>query len=555
MKAAFLPVTLLLCSVVSGYAMQRPSADQVQSYRADGTLPSRLSFAAGVGNNKLRPAAAARLMHRLRASSPAGAVVQAPPPAWQGMPTIGSPKIFILLIDFSDYNNVNSSDSVHAKIFGAGAGQYPYESLKNYYDRSSYGLLTLQGATLGWYNTFAVRSNISTTTVGREGLIEDALDYFDAQGHDFTQYDNDADGVIDYFAVIWTGPDTGWGSFWWAQQRRFEDLVYTVDGKTLGDYSWQWESYPADGGTFWPRVLIHETGHALGLPDYYDYDDTIGPDGGVGGMDMMDANIGDHNAFSKFMLGWLAPVNVSGGSLSAALGQSDSSADAVKVMPDSTASGVFEEFFMLQNRVQSGNDLGLPGSGIAIWHVDARLNGAGQDFLYDNSYTSHKLLRLMEADGLEEIENGGGADAGDLYLPLGEFSDSTTPNSRKYNGGITKVFAQNIGGTAATRTLDCGAMDTRRGYVTPTVNLFRPLAGGTCRLDVTTLSPGNMTVKVYTLNGGFLKTIYDGPSVAGTFPYFWSGDTAGGATVASGLYLVRIKGPAVDVVEKVVLIR
>jgi len=52
-------------------------------------------------------------------------------------------------------------------------------------------------------------------------------------------------------------------------------------------------------------VVIHETGHALGLPDYYDYDDKVGPRGGVGGLDMMDNNWGDHNPFSKWLLGWL----------------------------------------------------------------------------------------------------------------------------------------------------------------------------------------------------------------------------------------------------------
>jgi len=49
-------------------------------------------------------------------------------------------------------------------------------------------------------------------------------------------------------------------------------------------------------------------GHVLGLPDYYDYNTTIGPQGGVGGFDMMDGNWLDHNTFSKYMLDWTTPI-------------------------------------------------------------------------------------------------------------------------------------------------------------------------------------------------------------------------------------------------------
>ena len=59
-------------------------------------------------------------------------------------------------------------------------------------------------------------------------------------------------------------------------------------------------------------MTIHETGHALGLPDLYDPEETngIGPKGGVGGLDMMDMNSGDLNGYFKFLLGWNRPTVV-----------------------------------------------------------------------------------------------------------------------------------------------------------------------------------------------------------------------------------------------------
>ncbi len=98
----------------------------------------------------------------------------------------------------------------------------------------------------------------------------------------------------------------------------------------------------------------------------------------------------------------------------------------------------FAEYYLVQHRRRQGNDVELPNDGLLIWHVDARLD-AGGNFLYDNSYTEHKLIRLMEADGLEEIDLGGRADAGDFYTPGDLFDTDTTPASLRYDGVPTNI--------------------------------------------------------------------------------------------------------------------
>ncbi|MEK7720871.1 MAG: FlgD immunoglobulin-like domain containing protein, partial [Elusimicrobiota bacterium] len=248
--------------------------------------------------------------------------------------------------------------------------------------------------------------------------------------------------------------------------------------------------------------------------------------------------------------------NSSGGSLVGALRPSDAYADAIKVMSDSVTGEIFNEFYMAQNRRQSGNDQELPGNGLLIWHVDARLNGIGLDFAYDNSYTEHKLLRLMEADGLEEIEANGVADSGDYYTAGKNFSPTTVPNSNKYDGVYTGISFSNIGGTSDSRTFDYYVMSANN-LVTVTNNLFRPLKGGKCTLDVTALRAGNVAIKAYTANGGLVKTIFDGPVNAGplTPAPTWDGRNDSGAVVASGLYLVHVSGPGVNKTEKLVLIK
>jgi hypothetical protein len=184
------------------------------------------------------------------------------------------------------------------------------------------------------------------------------------------------------------------------------------------------------------------------LPDYYDYDDSIGPRGGLGGLDMMDANQGDHNCFSKFLLGWFAPDVVNEGAHDLSLEASDIEPSAVLLMPGNPVSDPFAEYFMVQHRRRRGNDVGLPNEGLLIWHVDARLSARGA-FLYDNSFTDHKLIRLMEADGLEGIEQGWGAEAGDYYRPGDLFSADSVPGSGRYDGAPTNLVIDEISVAAA----------------------------------------------------------------------------------------------------------
>jgi len=340
------------------------------------------------------------------------------------------------LIDFQDYPHNTDKDVVDSRLFGDGTSTPPYESLRNFYRRSSYGQLEIGGNVIGWYTTPYERSQVSETTQGREKLIKEALSYYENEGHDFSHYDNDGNGEFDYFIVVWTGSDNGWANFWWGYMTYFNDTSFKLDGKRLGRYSWQWEAKP-QSGTFSPRVVIHETGHAPGLPDYYDYDDTIGPSGGVGGLDQMDG-YGDHNCFSKMLLEWIEPKIINS-SEEISLFPSGEYPDAVIVMPEYRYGDQFSEYFMVQYRDRSGNDAPYPNDGLLIWHIDARTDSANYNFLYDNSYTSHKLLRLMEADGLEEIEQNKWADGDDYYTEGSSFSFTTMPSNARYcglNGGF-----------------------------------------------------------------------------------------------------------------------
>lgn len=455
----------ILCLALFGLsrpalALEPPTPAQLQAYRTKGILPQLITQARALRNDQVSPRLARHLHLQVRRlvtapqGQPPGRLVPAPrpiprptpapmppspapspapmPEGWSDMPSTGNVKVLALLIAFKDYAPTVTADTVRAMLFGDGnAANFPNESLRNYYSRSSGGQLVLSGNVLGWYTTSYNRSSVVETGAGRQQLIKEALQSYDAT-HDFSQYDNDGDGKIDYMVVMWTGPAGAWATFWWGYQTGYSDASFKLDGKSLSTYSWQWQSSN-------PTVVIHETGHALGLPDLYDYDDSVGPRGGVGGLDPMHSNRGDHNCFSKMLLGWLTPTIAYNADRTYTLRAQSAHRECALVIPGCDPrfddDEAFSEYYVVENRtrVATANDATMPGDGLLIWHIDARLDTGG-GFQYNNSYTDHKLVRVMEADGLEHIEAGQGGHAADYWGPGKIFSATSTPKCGYYGG-------------------------------------------------------------------------------------------------------------------------
>jgi M6 family metalloprotease-like protein len=442
-----------------GFSLDPPRPGEMERYEKDGSLAARLEFARWLGNDRASPDLIRRKLAQIQALQEGRAFDREAFPYQTGLPSLGSPKIFALLIDFPDYPHTQQQSFISNKLFGNGdPTEFPYDSLRNFYQRSSYYQLTIQGNVLPWYRAQNNRDHYGSNP-GVVELIKEALNYHNPT-HDFSQYDNNGDGVIDYFCVVWTGPDNGWGNIWWAWCDMWAGYFYnnpfTVGGKHVGIFSWQWEKNEVQGQPhFMVSTVTHESGHALGLPDLYQYYGHTGPPGGVGGLDMMDSNWHDHNGFSKWLLDWLTPTAVGDYNVIHTLTLRPTSRypDCVVVMPGQTLAKQFDEFFVVQNRARQDNDTSLPANGLLIWHVDARLNSGGNNFQYNNSDPPHKLVRLMEADGLESIQHGGAADAGDFYLPDTNFTPDPAPASTRYNGARSNVHVQNIGANTQARTV------------------------------------------------------------------------------------------------------
>lgn len=417
-------IWLALLSAASAFALQPPRRGELAALRASGDLGERVTLAVRLGN------------HRLELAAPGVKVAGA-----GGLPTTGTVRVLALLVDFPDAPHIISAAVIDGFLFGAGdLGLFPKDSLRQFYLRSSFGKLDIRGSTLGWYTAANPRAHYTN----RAGLLlQEVLAHFDAQGHDFSSYDNDGDGEIDSINVFWAGEVGEWATFWWGTTRRFlsegGDSEFRVDGKAPGKLTWQ----PEDES---PACVIHETGHMLGLPDYYDYDGEVGPKGGIGNMDVMAGDRGDHNGYSKWVLGWITPQRVTAAQATALTLPAAATSAAGTVVIGAADASPNGEYFVVQNRARVGNDVNMPGDGLLVFHVDARVGCDGVTPMLDNSVTEHKLLRLVEADGADDIERWHPGDANDYFRGGGTaaFGPFTTPASDRNDGRTSGVLVDTI---------------------------------------------------------------------------------------------------------------
>jgi immune inhibitor A len=295
---------------------------------------------------------------------------------------------------------------------------------------------------LSWYANGNFGIGRPTGTTRARNMAQDAATAADPNVN-FGPYDNDGNGFVDAFIVIHAGtggemtgnPGDIWSHKWVLPS------TYTADTTKIYAYL----TIPEDAKI---GVSAHELGHLLfGWPDLYDTDDTSE---GVGNWCLMGGgswngggDVPAHpSAWCKIGQGWVSVTNVTTDGLRQ-IHDVKTSHDVLRLSKDGAPG---PEYFLLENREQSGFDADLPGPGLLIWHID--------DGQADNTNENHYKVGLVQADGDRDLElkhNRG--DTGDPYPGASnnhEFSPSSTPNSNSYAGQSTCVSVTNISAAGAT---------------------------------------------------------------------------------------------------------
>jgi M6 family metalloprotease-like protein len=402
--------------------------------------------------------------------------------------SLGTNKVLVIPVGVKGYETYRTQANrqrIYNAIFGD-ASDTIWESLASYYYKSSFQQLLIQGTVTDYFDCGLTPEEIAALTDANAKsafgnyfeptweLINRAVAWYKSAYHtSATDYDKDGDGYIDAIYLIYDCPNytnasygSSWADTFWAYTTNDYYNVYKAsDGASWSGGVAADPTSPVANKYFWcaedfldtyygasqkpdAHTLIHEFGHVMGLDDYYSYDENDSSctpsngnwaGSGMGRIDMMDFNIIDHNAFSKFSLGWVKPYLVSG-SCTITLKPAATSGECVILPTNGGFNGSFaDEYLMLEfytpeslNKQDSENVYpewsgvgthGFTGRGIRLYHVDARLgkyaSGSSQypSSYYDGTGSSYAPLtnNLVGSIANSNSKSRAGFTSGEAY--------------------------------------------------------------------------------------------------------------------------------------------
>lgn len=337
-----------------------------------------------------------------------------------------APRGLLILVNFQDSKFVTPNDTIDAMLNGdhfTRSYKYDYEyvspttgqhtmihydgssegSVRQYFHDQSYGQYNPQFDVVGpvtvSYNTAYYGANTSSddgTDKNPVAMISEACKLADQNGVDFSQYDNDNDGFVDFVYVIYAGfgeADGGPAETIWPHQWDLSAYRYQYDNKYIGRYACGselsfWSKLYAGIGTF-----CHEFSHVLGLPDIYETNSQLTGIHTSGDWDLMDYgpynNDGNtppsYTAYERFYMGWLTPRLLKDPEYVTLhpINEGDGESLLISTANTHNMSGWNPnptEFYLLEAHNQDGWDTYLAGEGMLItrirynsstWHSNA----------------------------------------------------------------------------------------------------------------------------------------------------------------------------------------
>jgi M6 family metalloprotease-like protein len=395
----------------------------------------------------------------------------------QAAPILGNKKGLTILAQFPNDPQTPASDAVNfptnrAKIDRL-CNSVGYRedgntgSVRDYFFDQSIGRLTYtqtvtQVITLpkprNYYNFADYPTNrVFRGDAGRVLLI-DALDVLKKLNFNFSGLSMDSNRRILATNLFFAGPDSGvWAQGLWPHQWSLASDV-NVGSAMNPIYVSAYQMTNLSNSSPTIGTFCHENGHLLlDYPDLYDYG---GESSGVGSHCLMGS--GNHldngrtpgpiNAHFKDLIGWGQVV--------------DLQPESFGTFPLSTTGNIAyrirkpgqpSEHFIVENRGAGDKWAAYSVSkGIAIWHVDENVSGTEHEQMTNEL---HYGVSLEQADGRFDLEAGRGrGDSGDLFKQGGIFSETTTPNSKWWDGSSSSVKVEVLGSPGESTEVTFGAV-------------------------------------------------------------------------------------------------
>ena len=279
----------------------------------------------------------------------------------------------VLLVSFSDmdflsqdpvgYYNRLFNEPGFNELDGPGC-------VADYFRQQSRGRLNLQFDIYGPVKISA-KAGDHTTKHPMNDYAEATRLLCEKETADFSVYDWNGDNEVEQLIMVFAGysgnnitgytyPNTGYG------------VIMNLPGGTYTECaSVSCERWP-EGIKYGVGTIVHEFCHSLGLPDIYPV--SWGSYSVVDEWDLMDGgnytNYGwcppNLSAMELMYLGWNTPIELT----------EPTTVTGMKSLSDGGETYIIRskpggnEFYMLENRQQTGWDYGVPGNGLMIYHVD-----------------------------------------------------------------------------------------------------------------------------------------------------------------------------------------
>lgn len=387
----------------------------------------------------------------------------------------GTKKGLIILVQFADTkfkasNNRELYDRIANEVGFVDENLGFKGSVKDYFYDQSYGQMEFDFDVVGpvtlpkSYRYYGQNDSYGNDRYAGHMILE-ACKAVDEEV-DYTVYDWDGDGEVEQIFVVYAGhgeasyndDDTVWPHQYTISGYTGQRL--TLDGVLVDTYACSCElgmREKIDGiGT-----ICHEFSHCLGLPDFYDVQ--YGGDYGTGEWDIMCSGSynGDgfspanYTAYERISIGWLDPVVLKKDTTVTDMQPLAESPEAYIIYNDNYD----DEFYVIENRQQTGWDEELPNSGMLIYHVD--YDKRIWEYNVPNSSTGqtmmgisnpHERCALIVADNSTGVYNA----SGDTY-PYGKnnsLTNETTPAAKLYNVNADGSLYMNKSLTEITKNSD-----------------------------------------------------------------------------------------------------
>ena len=243
----------------------------------------------------------------------------------------------------------------------------------------------------------------STHNYGREVFREATKYAIDSMMVDFSPYDWNDNGVVNqviYVCAGLSGNQNAKASYGYVWPNTSSFSTINADGKRISNYTASCELW-ANGASCGIGTIIHEFTHSLGLPDIYPTTSSAGYSV-MDEWDLMDGgnfiNYGwcppSYTPTEKMLLGWLTPVEI--GSVPQTVRDLKPLADGGQVIQ---VKHTDSEYLLLENRQQTGWDMGVPGKGLLIYHVDYSASEWSGNTVNNNK--NKRRFELVHADNMD----------------------------------------------------------------------------------------------------------------------------------------------------------